>query len=383
MVLASLTNKNIIIFNGRLLPASETFIREQAESLQMFQPNYVGIRRVAGLELPDERTYALNRGQITGAVEEICFKTLGFSPKMNRQIRQLDPCLIHAHFGVCGALALPLLKWAKVPLLVTFHGLDATMTDDYARRDSISTNVYLQRREKLKQKVDKFIAVSEFIKSKLVAKGFAANKILVHYTGINRDNFRPDPTVERKPMVLFVGRLTEKKGCEYLIKAMAKVQAAIADVELVIIGDGYLRDSLEKLAESTLNRYRFLGLQPGSVVRSWMNQAQVFCVPSIQSKTGDTEGFGMVFAEAQSMGLPVVSFASGGIPEAIADGETGFLAEEKDWLTLAEYITHLLKNKTLRQEFSLKGRARVEEKFDLAKQNKALEEIYQNHAISV
>lgn len=368
--------RNLAIFNGLMLPASETFIKEQAESLQSFRPVYIGIRRVKGLELPDERTYIINKGQATGSVEEVCFKTLGFAPSLRRQVKHLNPCLIHAHFGVCGALALPLLRSLDVPLLVTFHGLDATMTDEYARKDSISTNIYLQRREKLKQKTHLFIAVSEFIKSKLVDKGFAADKIIVHYTGINRDNFLPDPKVSRKPIVLFVGRLTEKKGCEYLIKAMAKVQAAIDDVELVVIGDGLLRDSLEQQAESTLKHYRFLGVQPSSVVRSWMNQARVFCVPSVRSRTGDTEGFGMVFAEAQSMGLPVVSFASGGIPEAVAHGQTGFLAAEKDWLALGEHILHLLQDSTVWQDFSLQGQTRVAEKFDLAKQNPGLEDIY-------
>ena len=373
-----MSNRNIVIFNGRLLPASETFIKGQAEGLQKFQPNYVGIRRVNGLSLPEERTYIINRGQVTGAVEEICFKTIGFAPKITRQIKQLNPCLIHAHFGVCGALALPLLKYLNVPLLVTFHGLDATMTDEYARRDSISTNIYLQRREKLKQKTNTFIAVSQFIKSKLVEKGFPEHKILVHYIGINKEMFKPDLNVTRKPIVLFVGRLTEKKGCEYLIKAMAKVQTVIDDVELVIIGDGLLRKSLEKTAKSSLHRYRFLGMQSPDVVRSWMNRAKVFCVPSIKSKTGDMEGFGMVFAEAQSMGLPVVSFASGGIPEAVANDKTGFLAKEKDWESLSQYILKLLQDSALWHRFSSDGRKRVDMLFDRSKLSKTLEDIYLN-----
>lgn len=370
------TSPNVIIFNGRLLPASETFIKSQAEGLTRFQPKYVGIRRVKGLSLPNEHTYVINQGHITGVVKEIGFKTIGFAPKLLQQVKQLNPCLVHAHFGVCGALALPLVERLNVPFIVTYHGLDATATDEYLRKDSLSTNVYLKRRDRLKEKVTCIIAVSNFIKSKLVAQSFPADKIVVHYTGINRDRFLPNPQVVRKPIVLFVGRLTEKKGCEYLIEAMAKVQAAIEDVELVIVGDGLLRDSWEKQAKSTLKHYRFLGLQPPEVVRQWMNQAKVFCVPSVRSKTGDTEGFGMVFAEAQSMGLPVVSFASGGIPEAVAHGQTGFLAAEKDCSALGEHIIHLLQNSTLWQDFSLRGQARVKAKFDLAKQNQGLEDIY-------
>ncbi len=373
-----MSKQNVVIFNGRLLPASETFIKNQAEGLETFRPQYVGVRRVKGLSLPQDRTQVINQGSLVGAIKEIGFKTLGIAPKLIRQVQQLNPCLIHAHFGICGALALPLVERLNLPFIVTYHGLDATVTDAYLRKDSLSTNVYLQRRQKLKEKATCFLAVSEFIKSELVAQGFASEKIIVHYTGIDREQFLPNPEIKRRPIVLFVARLTEKKGCEYLIKAMAKVQAIREDVELVVIGDGVLRSPLEKLANSTLNRnrYRFLGLQPPEEVRNWMNRSQVFCVPSVRADTGDTEGFGMVFAEAQSMGLPVVSFASGGIPEAVADEQTGFLTAARDWSGLSDRLLCLLQNPVLWQEFSQKGQLRVKTKFDLNQQNKTLEELY-------
>jgi glycosyltransferase involved in cell wall biosynthesis len=108
-----------------------------------------------------------------------------------------------------------------------------------------------------------------------------------------------------------------------------------------------------------------------------MQKAMVLSVPSVKVPNGNSEGFGMVFAEAQASGLPVVSFSHGGIPEAVAHSESGFLAPEQDWRKLSEYILILLKNEALWERFSRAGRRRVEQKFDLHNQTARLEEIYE------
>jgi glycosyltransferase involved in cell wall biosynthesis len=86
----------------------------------------------------------------------------------------------------------------------------------------------------------------------------------------------------------------------------------------------------------------------------------------------------MVFAEAQAMEKPVVSFATGGISEAVLHGETGFLAPDRDWRTLAQYLSLLLKNADLRRKFGVLGRQRVLRLFDLNTQTSALEKIYED-----
>jgi glycosyltransferase involved in cell wall biosynthesis len=369
-----MTNPSIVFFNGRLLPPSETFIRAQGEGLQKFTPYYVGTHRVQGLSLPPEQTLVVNQGGLIGSVEEGLFKLSGFAPKLYRELHQLNPVLVHAHFTVCGALALPLSQALKIPLIVTAYGLDVTMKDIYAR--SLSHCIYFQRQEALKQKTTLFIAISKFIKDKLLEKGFPSSKIVVHPIGADLDIFKPDCTIPREPVVLFVARLVEKKGCEYLIRAMSRVQATMPDVELVLIGDGPLRTPLEALAKSKLQRYHFLGVQSPQVVRDWMNRAKVFCVPSITAESGDAEGLGVVFAEAQAMGLPVVSSTNGGIPEVVANGKTGFLAPERDWENLAESILRLLKDLDLWQSFSTQGQEHVKANFDQKKQARILENIY-------
>lgn len=365
----------VIIYRHLLLQSSETFIRGQAEALQQFTPCYVGSRLVPGLQLPEERKLVVNQGGMLGKMNEVSSKLGKFTSNFLQQVGNLHPTLIHAHFGQDAAMALPIANKLQVPLLVTFHGFDITVKDEYAEK-SLSQWTYFRCRERLKHQAQMFIAVSEFIKNKLIEQGFPAHKILVHYIGVDTKLFQNNPAVERQPIVLFVGRLTEKKGCEYLIQAMSKVQAAMPEVELVVIGDGLLRSSLEQQAKTSLRRYRFLGVQSPENVRAWMHQAQVFCVPSITAKSGDSEGFGLVFAEAQAVGLPVVSNASGGIPEAVAHGETGFLVAERDTRGLAAHISRLLEERDLWQKFSRCGQERVRSVFDLHNQTKKLESIY-------
>ncbi len=372
----SVSKPIVAFFNGRLLPPSETFILAQSKHLQSFLPYYVGARRVEGLPLPTEQTLVINQGNLVGQVQEGIFKLFGFAPQFVSRIRQLNPRLIHAHFGVCGTLALPLARSLNLPMVVTFYGLDATMTEEYAKQDSISTRQYLKRKDELKQAVPLFIAVSDFIRDKLLQQGFPEDKVISHYYGVDTDFFQPDTAVEKQSTVLFVGRLSEKKGCEYLIKAMEKVQMVHDDIDLVIVGDGELRQDLEGLAAQKLRRYQFLGLQPPEMVKDWMNRAKVLVVPSVTASTGDSEGLPTVVVEAQSMGLPVVGTYHAGIPQAVIHEKTGLLAPERDWEQLGDHILSLFRTPDMWQDFSHRGRERMVTYFNVTIQTQKLESLY-------
>jgi len=369
--------KPAIVFyrHTNLFNYPETFIRTQGEGLQHFTPYYVGLGRVEQLPPPVERTIVVNQGGVVGKAQEMFYRVWGIAPRLYRQVRKLDPVLIHAHFGTDGAKALPLAQSLQVPLLVTFWGYDATAKDEYLQR-SYGHRLYLRRREVLKREARLFIAVSGFIKEKLVKQGFPPEKIVVHYNAVDTETFRPDPAVAREPVVLYVGRLVEKKGVEYLIRAMAQVQVEMPDTELVIIGDGPLRPKLEESAMKLLKRYRFLGVQPPGVVRGWMNRALLLGTPSVTASTGDSEGMPTVVLEAQAMGLPVVSTVHSGISEAVSHGETGFLVAERDWEMLARCIARLLEDETLWQRFSRKGQERMHSIFSVHNQTRELENIY-------
>ncbi|PPS44231.1 glycosyltransferase [Chroococcidiopsis sp. TS-821] len=368
----------VLIYRDWLLPPSETFVLAQAEALERFTPYYIGSRLIKdGLRTPSERTLLLNERSPLGWMREACFKIAGFAPTLVAPAKRLNPLLIHAHFGIGGSLALPLKRYLQIPMIVTYHGYEEMIADEIAQKSYFSYRQYMQRREILKQEVSLFLTVSQQSKEYLLRQGFPSDKIVVHYTGIDTEVFQADPSIQREPIVLFVARLVEKKGCEYLIRAMSKVQALQPELELVLIGDGKLRSSLEAMAKASLHKYRFLGVQPPEVVKDWMNRAKIFCVPSITATTGEAEGFGMVFAEAQAMGLPVVSFASGAIPEAVAHGEVGFLATERNWEELANYLLLLAQNEDLWHRFHTYGPQRVRNLFDVRKQARLLEDIYQ------
>lgn len=368
--------KNIIIYRDHLLYPSETFVLAQGEGLRRFQPYYVGSRRVRGLELPGERVITINNGNCTGKFREALFKTTGLEINLVKRLQTLKPVLLHAHFGSDGVLALPLARKLGVPLVVTFHGFDANIKDEYARRSFFSHRLLVRKRAELQRRASLFIAVSGFIRNQMIARGYPEEKIIRHYTGVDVERFQPDDSIYRASVVLFAGRLVENKGCAYLIRAMARVQQALPETELVIIGDGPEREALQQLATRLPGRYRFLGVQSQATVRLWMNRARVFCVPSVTIETGESEALGMVFVEAGAMGLPVVSFAIGGIPEVVSHGETGFLAPERDWEKLACYLQLLLENQALWKRFSAGSRIRVLRHFNLQRQTARLENIY-------
>lgn len=375
-----MTNRStVIVYCNLLLPHSMTFIRSQGEAMTRFSPHYVAPRRVRqnALPLPSDRVTVLNSsGTSLGQLREAPYKLFGFVPPAFRSLAGLRPALLHAHFGPAGVDALPLAKWLGAPLVVTFHGYDATVFDWVAEKSNRNHRQYARKRSTLNVAAAAFVAVSQFIKGALVQQGFPEEKIKVHYIGVDTDLFVADPTIPRSDMVLFVGRLVEKKGCELLLRAMAEIQIERPAVELVVIGDGPQREALERMAAQSLRRCTFLGAQPPDVVRNWMNRAKVFCVPSVRAESGDAEGFGIVFIEAQAMGLPVVSFASGGIPEAVSHAESGFLAPEKDVRTMTKYLIELLDNPALWLRFSATGRQRTERYFNLRQQTAQLEAIY-------
>jgi colanic acid/amylovoran biosynthesis glycosyltransferase len=365
----------VLVYKDQLLPASQTFVRGQAECLCRFQAYYVGARKVnGGLELPSDREFVINRQDLIGNFREFLFRHTRFTSGLMRRLRRLHPALIHAHFGPDGLSALKLARRLQIPVVVSHHGYDVTMKPEFAM--SYAHKRYVRQKRILQNNAQLFLANSCFIKDQLAAQGFPEDRLRVHYIGIDTDLFHRREDATREPVVLFVGRLVENKGCSFLLDAMSKLRARCAQARLVVIGDGALRTSLETEALEILPGTQFLGHQSQAVVRDWMARASVLCVPSVISAKGVAEGFGQVFIEAQAMGLPAVSFRCGGIPEAICDGATGFIVPERDTHALSHRLYQLLSDASMWQRFSEAGVERVRAHFDLRTQTKKLEDMY-------
>ncbi len=385
----------VLIYRDRLLPYSETFIPAQVEAMARYRGHYVGVTaQQPGIELDSDRLHLLENQVRWPQASKTAFRLLKRIPRnFLKALQAQSPRLIHAHFGPDGIFASHLAQQLQIPLIVTFHGYDATLslTPEQARaghhfgsqlhqllyhRGTFYKRRYVEQRSQLFAQSAQIIAVSDCIRQQLVAQGCPDDKIQVHYIGIDRSKFEPDPTIQRERVVLFVGRLVAKKGCASLLSAMELVRSLHPDVRVVVIGDGPLRSQLEQQAQASRCSVEFLGAQPSAVVRDWMNRARIFCVPSQVTEQRDIEGLGMVFAEAQAMGLPVVSFASGGVPEVVRHGKTGLLAPEKDVEALGKALHRLLDDGELWGKMAVAGQQHIAENFDLAKNTPQLEALY-------
>jgi colanic acid/amylovoran biosynthesis glycosyltransferase len=333
----------------------------------------IGTKRVQGIDLRKINSIAIQEKK-SDTIYRYLFTLFGLLPKRIRELGNQNPQLIHAHFGTDAMMAVKISKKLQIPLITTFHGYDICVYPDKAEHHYHS--LMNKKFDWLIEKNTLVIAVSKYIEDKLIERGVSPEKIRQHYIGIDISLFEDIKLEKKEKIILFVGRLVEKKGCEYLLKSFQLIKDKIDDYKVVIIGDGPLELELNILANTISENIIFLGSQPFSEVLNWMRKASVFCTPSIIAENGDTEALGLVFAEAQASYTPVVSFRSGGIPEVVIHNETGLLAEEKDTEQLASYLLDLASNNRKREGFARKGRLNIEKKHNLKIQSEKLELIY-------
>ena len=283
--------------------------------------------------------------------------------------------IIHCHYGVHGLIG-EFLKEVGFPgkLVTSFHGADANSYPRIAGKD-----VY----KNLFRAGDLFTANTNFTKQQIVRLGCNENKIVVLPVGLRIERFKFSPKKLRpgeQVKVLTVGRLVEKKGVEYAIRAIAEIAVKHKNFLYVIAGDGPLKDTLELLvSELKMNDYiRFQGAVTQDEVLKLYQQFHIFLLPSVTAEDGDKEGQALVLQEAQAMGLPVISTLHNGIPEGVEDGRSGFLVPEKDVAALAGAIEYLMLNPDKWGEMGKRGRRFVENKYNINNLNQRLIRIYEH-----
>ena len=369
----------VLIYRSELLALSETFIAAQADALRQFAPVYVGLRRVAsGLDLPANAQLLTKADRTIDKARRAFYRHSGSAGAFLDRLRSLKPELLHAHFAVDACEALPLVRALDLPLIVTLHGYDVMM-NDAAHARSARGRVFLRTRAALWARAGLFLCVSEAIRARALERGFPGDKLILHSIGINLDRYhlRQAQGIDGERVVLFVGRLVEKKGCLHLIRAMAEVQKHLPRVSLVVIGAGPLQPALKSEAARLQLNALFLGAQTSEQVRHWMHSAHMLAAPSVTAENGDAEGLPIVLCEALAMGLPVASFRSSGVAELIEHERTGLLAQERDEVALSQNIVRLCTDEDLRARLARWGREWIERSFDLAAQTAKLEQHYQ------
>jgi glycosyltransferase involved in cell wall biosynthesis len=363
-----------VIFRSAAFSRSEQFIQAQAAALKRYRPLVLAFKRTGDLapELEGRVLAPFSGGEALAL-------RLGRLGRLPPGLAEARPALIHAHFAPDGLIALPIARALGAPLLTTLRGYDVTV---YPARmlgsGRLSWMRYAMAGERLRREGELFLAVSEALRRQAVARGFPAERTLLHYDGVDVDRFRPAPGAAVPGLVVHVGRLVEKKGTALLLRAFAEARGARPESQLVIIGEGPLRHELEKLsgALGLGQSVRFLGALPHAAVRDWMQRAWVLAAPSITGRNGDQEGLPTVLVEAAACGAPLIGSLHSGIPEIVVDGESGRLVPEGAVGALARRLEEVAASPELRNRLARGARALVERRFDGARQGEALEAIY-------
>lgn len=366
--------KRVLIYRSRLLPISETFVLHHAQSLKRYAPTFSGLREINELATDPIPSVTLENGR-RSTFGIAAFKALGIGGEFKARIRAQKPDLIHAHFAVDAVDMMPVARTLNIPLVVTLHGYDVTFTDAAFRKMGPEGWIFLAKRQRLFASANRFLPVSKFIADQAVKVGAPAAYTTLHHLGIDLSRFVP-PQGARDNAVLYVGRLVEKKGLNLLIEAMLRAGANESGSVLRVIGDGPKRDEFIAMARDKLIHFDYLGAQPHARVVEEMGKARAFSVPSIPSSSGDNEGLPIAYLEASAMQLPIISFAQGGILEAVKDKETGLLAPVGDVDELAARLRRVIADPDLCEVLGANGRRYVEDTFDIRKCAARLETIY-------
>jgi len=351
-----------VIYTHTVLSGSMTFIKSHADAMRRFV-------------LDGRDVYVANDSPVFGIAREYAFRRWGWAPKLVSALRGKDPAIVHAHFGTAGPAGLALAKQLDVPLVVTFHGADATLNHSKAASSRRGRDL-IRGKGKLIDGAARFIAVSNYIRDRLLEQGYPENKVSVHRNGINLNDFSPKVAEIRKKQVLFVGRFVEKKGVRVLVDAAAKLREAGIVFELILVGDGPLRESIAADCEKAGIDCRFTGFLPIDEVRNWLAQASVVAVPSITAADGDSEGLPTILLESQAMETPVVATYHSGIPEGVVNNETAELVQPGDSEALASSLSTFLNSPDKISAFGKAGRRFVADNFGLEEQVSVLEGIY-------
>ena len=361
--------ETLLVYRHRLAPPSEVgFLGRFYVGFEHLAPVWVGCHIDQGASALTENPLRLGRRGPVGSLERALFRHFGVLPR-SPDLRVLRPRLVHAHFGRGGAFALPIARALGVPLVVTFHGADATKETHYRKR--LVPRIYGRRLAALQREAALFVCVSGFVRDRLLERGFPPDKLEVIHQGVAIER-RMEPGAAADPYVLFVGRFVEKKGAADLIEAMRLLGSRRGATRLMLIGDGPLAGALRQRATG-LDWISFPGWLPNAEVRRLMRGAIAVCVPSVTAPDGDSEGLPTVIFEAMAEGTPVVATRHAGIAEAVEHGRTGLLVPPGDPRSLADALANLIANPERRRALGAAARLVASERFDAVTQSRRLE----------
>jgi len=274
-----------------------------------------------------------------------------------RKLKNMD--IIHVQWPIPNGLgAIFLEKIHGIPYIDTIHGEEVHLSKRYHMLFALRWLV---------NNSSKTITNSTATRKFCLDGGLDGKKIEVIPFGVDTDFFRPLDVHKDEEIfqILSVGYLIERKGFEYLIRAMPQVLKEHENARLNIVGSGPLESKLNELInELDLDdEVEILKNVSDDELLMIYNSADLFVLPSIVDSQGNTEGLGVVLLEAMSCGLPVMGSDVGGISDIIVNGETGLLFNEKDSEKIAEKIKFVIENKPQMEKIAENGTKEVKTNF--------------------
>ncbi len=344
---------------------SETFIRDQiagfSELADVFtiHSGRFPERQEDGTLLSPKSFWTLHKVIKTFVGRNNFFSNYGVKKYLNNN--SIDVVL--ANYGISASHMVPVCKALNIPLLVIFHGHDAT--------NKKTLHKYKKKYNKLFDYAASVIVVSEEMKKGLMKIGAHEEKIRVVPCGVDITKFQPETGIRKNKNFLAVGRFTAKKGPLYTIRAFHQVFQKFPDATLTMVGkqNGLYNDCVKLIADLGLqNSVIFTGVLNQTEISGLMQSSLAFVQHSITAPNGDMEGTPVSIMEASASGLPIISTLHGGIKDAVIHNETGYLVEETNYKDMANYMIKLFENPEMAEKLGLNGREHIEKNYHQKKQ---------------
>lgn len=271
----------------------------------------------------------------------------------NRKIK-----IINTHWilpsGVIGGI---LKKILKIKHISTAHAIDVYTLEKIPFRKIIAKFIY--------DNSDYMICVSYDLKKRILGllNMEKSQKIFIKPMGTNIKFIEKSIDKKSEFNVLFIGRFVEKKGLEYLIKAMDEIRKENKEINLLIAGSGPLEEKIKKMVKelNLEDKVKFLGWLERERIHEIFGISDILVVPSIITKDGDTEGMPTVILEAMAAGVPVIATNVGGIGYFVKNYENGIIIEQKNPIQIKEKVLELYKNKELREKIVKRAKEFVQD----------------------
>lgn len=358
---------NIAIFTPNKNPYSETFIQAHKKYLKDQIFYYYGIKTIQ-LEGVSSLSSSWER-RILNFKRKLLKKPANFIQEtiILNSLRKNKIDVVLAEYGNNAHFILPFIKKAGLPLVVHFHGYDASVSIVIKNHDNYKA---------VFQYASKIVAVSRKMEHMLLEMGCPREKLVYNVYGPQPEFIEVQPKFTKKQFVA-IGRFTDKKAPYYTILAFKKAIENHPDAKLIMAGDGQLLNTCKNLVKhlGIEAQVEFPGVITPERYRELLSKSLGFVQHSITAENGDMEGTPLAVLEASAAGLPVISTYHAGIPDVIIDRKTGLLCNEHDVDSMAAYMISLLDNHSFAKELGTAGKMNIQDNFSMERHISALQNV--------